>query len=376
MGLRPAMAVAAALAAATALGLGPAAADLIPLPTTTTTAPTTTAPPASTTTTRPTPTATTTTTTGQPASSSTTVPPPASGPAGGSSAGSPIPGPLGVADTVLPNGDVALARPATGAVPADIQALIDSVKRTPPGNTQRLLDAIAPLVDLGLSNEQAASLGMGRFPVGGKCVFSDDWLVPRFSEGKLHLHQGNDLFAPLGTPVRAPIDGVIRQNLDSLGGNVDYVTGPDGTYFYLAHLSAYVPGQTSGQHVKTGDVIGYVGNSGDARGGPTHVHFEVHPRGGPATDPKPFLDFWLADALAHASQVVAAYQASLPRAVLDLGLTRQLDGTLFSAPAFVPETELLWESAISPAGAAVELAIEEARRALAVAAAAPAPAPG
>jgi hypothetical protein len=53
-----------------------------------------------------------------------------------------------------------------------------------------------------------------------------------------------------------------------------------------------------------------------------------------------------------------------------------LDGTLFSAPAYVPETELLWESATSPAGAAVELAIEEARRALAAAAAAPATEPG
>ena len=96
----------------------------------------------------------------------------------------------------------------------------------------------------------------------------DEWKSPPF-EPQI---RGNDIFAPRGTPVIAPFDGIATVDAGGLGGNGVMVTGKDG-YVYNAHLEAY---GTLGA-VKTGQVIGYVGNSGDAAGGATHDHFEWHP---------------------------------------------------------------------------------------------------
>ncbi len=109
-------------------------------------------------------------------------------------------------------------------------------------------------------------------------TFSDDFAVPR-PGGR--FHQGNDLMAPKGTPVRAPVAGTVVRYPNPLGGNAFVLTGNDGNRYYGAHLSAYGAAGT----VKRGTVIGYVGNSGDAAGGPTHLHFEIHPAGGAAVDP-------------------------------------------------------------------------------------------
>ena len=73
---------------------------------------------------------------------------------------------------------------------------------------------------------------------------------------------------------------------------------PDGTYFYLAHLSGLVEGFTNGMAVRTGDIVGYVGDSGNARGGAPHLHIGIYPHGGPPIDPKPVLDQFLAEATA------------------------------------------------------------------------------
>ena len=88
----------------------------------------------------------------------------------------------------------------------------------------------------------------------------------------------------------APITvrGVITQvNASGLGGNGIWLKGESGTYYYYAHLSAYVLGLAAGQLVEAGQLIGYVGHTGDAYG--PHLHFEVHPNGGPAVDPYPIL---------------------------------------------------------------------------------------
>ena len=97
-----------------------------------------------------------------------------------------------------------------------------------------------------------------------------------------HVHQGNDIMASTGTPIVAPFDGTAVAVPNDLGGNAVDVYGADG-YVYNAHLSAY--GKLG--DVKTGDVIGYVGSTGDA-GGP-HDHFEWHPGNGAAVDPYPYL---------------------------------------------------------------------------------------
>ena len=93
-------------------------------------------------------------------------------------------------------------------------------------------------------------------------------------------HHGNDIFAPLGTPVLAVADGeLFLVGLNAVGGNRLWLRDKAGNEFYYAHLSAYTPLAFDGSRVEAGDVIGFVGATGDAAGTPPHLHFEVHPRG-------------------------------------------------------------------------------------------------
>lgn len=119
-------------------------------------------------------------------------------------------------------------------------------------------------------------------PVDQPMSYSDNWHAPRWSGG-FHLHQGIDIFAPPGTPIRAPFDGVAVTADNELGGIAVKVYGETG-YVYNAHLSAY---GTLGE-VRAGDVIGYVGSTGNASG--PHDHFEYHPLGGEAVNPFAFLN--------------------------------------------------------------------------------------
>jgi murein DD-endopeptidase MepM/ murein hydrolase activator NlpD len=133
-----------------------------------------------------------------------------------------------------------------------------------------------------LEARYAASIGQvanGVFevcPVGQPRAFGDDFGAPRYSGG-YHDHAGNDILAPAGTPIYAPFDGIASDASNDLGGLSVYVHGVAG-YVYNAHLSQL--GQLGPVHA--GDVIGYVGTSGNARGGPPHDYFEWHPNEMPA----------------------------------------------------------------------------------------------
>jgi murein DD-endopeptidase MepM/ murein hydrolase activator NlpD len=109
-------------------------------------------------------------------------------------------------------------------------------------------------------------------PVDSPHAYSDDFGQPRGTTDPPHPHAGNDIFAPHGTPIRAPFPGTAVDTSGGLGGIAVTVYGGYG-YAYNAHLSRM---GTLGP-VATGTVIGYVGNTGDARGGATHDHFEWHP---------------------------------------------------------------------------------------------------
>ena len=102
----------------------------------------------------------------------------------------------------------------------------------------------------------------------------DGFGAPRYAGG-YHPHAGNDIVAPTGTAIRAPFAGIARSSYNTLGGNAVYVYGALG-YVYNAHLSSY--SANSNGPVAAGDVIGYVGDSGDALGGVPHDHFEWHPK--------------------------------------------------------------------------------------------------
>jgi murein DD-endopeptidase MepM/ murein hydrolase activator NlpD len=122
-------------------------------------------------------------------------------------------------------------------------------------------------------------------PVDGPHAIADGfgiWVHHPKKEGGDHVHQGNDIMAPLGTPIVAPFDGNAVTATNKIGGMAVKVFGEFG-YVYNAHLSRF--GQLGA--VEKGDVVGYVGATGNA-GGP-HDHFEWHPDNGPAVDPYSFL---------------------------------------------------------------------------------------
>ncbi|MGD0274317.1 MAG: M23 family metallopeptidase [Gaiellaceae bacterium] len=115
------------------------------------------------------------------------------------------------------------------------------------------------------------------FPVYGQAWYSDSFGSPRADTG---WHHGIDIFAPMGTPLLAVAKGtVFSVGWNNLGGNRLWLRDKDGNEFYYAHLSAYSPLAVNGKHVKAGDVLGFIGNSGDAITTPPHLHFELHPVG-------------------------------------------------------------------------------------------------
>jgi peptidoglycan hydrolase CwlO-like protein len=119
-------------------------------------------------------------------------------------------------------------------------------------------------------------------PVDPPRSYADDFGYPR-PGGR--THQGNDIFAPYGTPIRAPFPGTAVDSTNALGGLAVKVYGSQG-FVYNAHLSRF--GKLG--PVSTGDIIGYVGDSGNAQGTAPHDHFEWHPGNGPAVDPYPYLN--------------------------------------------------------------------------------------
>lgn len=150
--------------------------------------------------------------------------------------------------------------------------------------------------DVGLSAAESADtttsttvapaplFALAAFPVQGKCTFSDSYGVTR-SGGR--THEGVDIMATTGKYVYAVANGTLtRQYRDaagSLSGNGWRLTTADGTYFFYAHLSEHAPGLAVGSVVTPGQIIGYVGATGNA--GSPHLHFEIHPNGGAPINP-------------------------------------------------------------------------------------------
>ncbi len=112
--------------------------------------------------------------------------------------------------------------------------------------------------------------------------FRNDWGNPR-SGGR--THKGTDIFGARGGKVFAVVGGTLRTRTGGLGGIALWLRGDDGHSYYFAHLDSWASGVRTGTRVSQGAVIGYVGNTGNARGGAHHTHFEIHPNGGAAINP-------------------------------------------------------------------------------------------
>jgi murein DD-endopeptidase MepM/ murein hydrolase activator NlpD len=122
-------------------------------------------------------------------------------------------------------------------------------------------------------------------PIQGPHAIANDfgiWVHRSKERGGDHVHQGNDIMSPMGTPIVAPFDGVAVAAPNKLGGLAVKVFGEYG-YVYNAHSSGYAKLGP----VETGDVIAYVGATGNTSA--AHDHFEWHPGNGAAVDPYPFL---------------------------------------------------------------------------------------
>ena len=137
------------------------------------------------------------------------------------------------------------------------------------------------------------------FPVAGQSSFGDTYGAFR-SDVPGGWHHGDDIFAALGTPVVAVATGTLnRVGWERIGGWRLWVRDKSGDEFYYAHLSGYAPLAIRSRQVKAGEIIGFVGNSGDAYPAtPPHLHFEVHPRSllhlqyNGAVDPTTYLQGW------------------------------------------------------------------------------------
>lgn len=125
-------------------------------------------------------------------------------------------------------------------------------------------------------------------PVAGvrPAQLADTWGAAR-SGGR--RHEGIDIFAPCGRPVVSATRGmVLGTGQNTLGGQVVRVLGPGGTVHYYAHLSGFADVR-GGDVVQPGDTLGYVGDTGNARGTPCHLHYGVYERAGGARNPYPLL---------------------------------------------------------------------------------------
>ena len=135
------------------------------------------------------------------------------------------------------------------------------------------------------SNPRPVDTGAGYIdaiicPMPGS-AFGDTWGAPRSGGRK---HEGVDMIAPRGAPIYAVTSGFAAFKFNTLGGNAVSLVGNNGTRYYYGHLDSYV---ALSREVKQGEIIGYNGDTGNARFSTPHLHFEIHPGGGLAVNPYP-----------------------------------------------------------------------------------------
>lgn len=194
-----------------------------------------------------------------------------------------------------------LVEAAAGSTPDDTPSVSPSVPFGPALTIGQMLGM--SVIDAG---PMAPAPGRVIFPVAG---VGPDGVTNSFGwPWGDHKHAGVDIFAPTGTPVLAPVSGEIEiANAAGIGGNRVWLRGDDGRGYYLAHLDGFADGITPGVRVGAGEVVGYVGSTGDAAGKPAHLHFAISrsadlkpgdtqdPAAAGWLDPAPFLGLEEAD---------------------------------------------------------------------------------
>ncbi len=162
-----------------------------------------------------------------------------------------------------------------------------------PPKTEALIVARAATVTKPAKRLRQSGLMMFPMDPEPTCTVLDNFGDAR---GSGRRHQGIDILATLGQQVFAVADGTLTiRYVDGasdaqLSGNAWTLTLPDKTYYFYAHLSGFADGLSVGSTVSKGQLIGYVGDTGDPGPGNYHLHFEVHPGGGSAVNGLPLLE--------------------------------------------------------------------------------------
>jgi len=147
-----------------------------------------------------------------------------------------------------------------------------------PDETEDTADTAAPTTTSPPAHPAVVLIGGDWFcPVAGPNAFGRSFGDPR-PGGR--SHEGVDMMSPYGTPLVAVVSGYAQLKTTSLGGLSVGLKGADGNYYFYAHLSSF---EGSSRDVQAGEVVGYVGHTGDTS--VDHLHFEIHPGGGAAVDP-------------------------------------------------------------------------------------------
>jgi murein DD-endopeptidase MepM/ murein hydrolase activator NlpD len=261
----------------------------------------------------------------------TTPAPAASAPARTTPAPSPDPTLRPRPSRTAPGGDTTTTPPGTVTTAPPTRTLPAPPPETPvpapapvdPGSVTPAPGLTPIPAPLALPRRQAPALNLPstpggyRFPVYGDASVSNDYGSPR---ADVDWHHGDDIFAPEGTPVLAVADGTLSKvGVNRLGGNRLWLTDEHGNAFYYAHLSAYAPAAVDGAKVRAGQVLGFVGHTGDAITTPPHLHFEAHPGDGDSVDPYPYLVAWQRQTdvpMAFRAATVAEGQAPAAGAIL------------------------------------------------------------
>ena len=149
-----------------------------------------------------------------------------------------------------------------------------------PNNSATLIDILTPLARYGLNIHEALLRVVGPFPVAGLSYWTDDWHACR--DGCTRFHEGLDIFGKEGTPLVATADGVVTQKLvgETSGISVE-IQDAQGIQYFYAHMSAWAEPINVGDQVHVGQVLGYLGHTGNAIYTPPHLHLEIQPGGVP-----------------------------------------------------------------------------------------------
>ena len=236
-------------------------------------------------------------------------------------------------------------------------------------DTRKLVAVAAQLRGLGMTPAEVIKRVYPPFIIAGPASWIDTWHAPRYgpAPGQIRKHEGQDVFCDYGDPVLAPEAGVTSFSNGGLGGITARVHKPDGSYWYLTHLSDLNTEEfAAGDPVQPGDVLGYCGNSGNASTTPPHVHFGWYQPNGEAKNPmRPLID-WLQAAERRNQLVVSKTTAKKAKKQPIYTAARRF------GDAFVPDRsefrvagESLWASGSDPAIGTYALAEAALRAALA-----------